>query len=303
MQKTLISPPVVGVIVVTYQPDLAALHRLLQALPSAIVATVVVHNGGWDDDACYRRFVSCVQHPRRQWVQMSGNAGIAAALNRGIAELTTLGCTHAWTFDQDSCPRPETLDILWAAWQAAGRQMPVAAVVPAIHDQGTGNTLPFLLEYPSGVLEATPIHQTQPVAAAITSGMLLDVAVWQTSGGAREDWFIDHVDTEWCFRVRAQGYGVVAVPAAVLQHELGHTRTAFYRSNRTVKVRSALRTYYMLRNGWALARLPHAPQGWLPYFWRQAWRIMLVAVVYGPNRWQQLRAMYRAWWHAQRMDV
>lgn len=289
----------IGAIIVTYQPNLAQLHHLLQILQQVVDVTVVVNNGALNSH--YQQFMVTAQHPQQYFLQMPSNIGIGGALNRGMDQLVAQGCRYAWTFDQDSCPAPDCLPLLWAAWQAAGPE-PFAAVVPAIHDRITQKTLPYLIEQPQGGVAATSIERTQPVAAAITSGMLVDIAVWQNSGGARADWFIDHIDTEWCFRVRSLGYGILAVPAAVLEHELGQTRQRFFNATQTIKVRSPLRTYYMLRNGWALSRLSHTPRGWRSYFLRQALRIMLVAIVYGPLRWQQLLAMCRAWQHCHQMD-
>jgi rhamnosyltransferase len=68
-------------------------------------------------------------------------------------------------------------------------------------------------------------------------------------GGVRSNYFIDHVDTEWCFRARELGYKLLGVHDAFLEHSLGDTvKQVWFFYMRQVAYHSPLRDYYMFRN-------------------------------------------------------
>jgi rhamnosyltransferase len=62
------------------------------------------------------------------------------------------------------------------------------------------------------------------VAFVITSGSLFRVATWNELRGFREDLFLDLVDTEYCLRAGAAGWGVSVAANAHLRHRRGEKR-------------------------------------------------------------------------------
>ena len=68
-------------------------------------------------------------------------------------------------------------------------------------------------------------------------------------GGKRSNYFIDHVDTEWCYRARSSGYSLVGVHDAFLEHSLGDdVKWIWLLYVRYVPYHTPLRDYYMFRN-------------------------------------------------------
>jgi len=53
------------------------------------------------------------------------------------------------------------------------------------------------------------------------SGTLMRIELFELLGGLEESLFIDHIDTEWSFRVLAHGYTLWGIPGAILQHRMG----------------------------------------------------------------------------------
>lgn len=72
--------------------------------------------------------------------------------------------------------------------------------------------------------------------------------VLQEIGLMREDYFMYYEDADWCLRARQKGWLVGVEPQAVIYHK----------ASRTTQAESPFYIYYMVRNGFSLAKR-HAP--------------------------------------------
>ena len=75
------------------------------------------------------------------------------------------------------------------------------------------------------------------------------MATFDEVGLMREDFFIDCVDTEWCYRARARGFLLYGTGWATMLHRMGDATLRFWffgwiKGN----VHSPLRIYYQIRN-------------------------------------------------------
>jgi rhamnosyltransferase len=93
------------------------------------------------------------------------------------------------------------------------------------------------------------------VKTVITSGSLIPLAVVTRVGRFRDDFFIDHVDDEYCLRARAMGYKVMITREPLSVHALG-SRVVRQLPWRTIgsSNHSPARRYYMMRNHVILAK-------------------------------------------------
>jgi rhamnosyltransferase len=81
--------------------------------------------------------------------------------------------------------------------------------------------------------------------------------------GMRSNYFIDHVDTEWCLRARAAGYRLLVVPEARLHHRLGESvKRLPILGGRKIFYHAPLRDYYMFRNTLLMLRDVPMPVTW-----------------------------------------
>lgn len=80
---------------------------------------------------------------------------------------------------------------------------------------------------------------------AITSGSIFSTKIFDETGMFREDFLIDAVDTEFCYRVRKNGYKVVCFIDIFLFHKIGYS---IKKMGLAVQNYSAQRTYYIIRN-------------------------------------------------------
>lgn len=248
-------------VVVTWQPDLLKLAALLEALCSQHCPVVVVDNGS-ANSARLQILVESLQ-PGACFIGWPDNRGLAAGLNQGIRWAQHRGCQGAFLFDQDSAIDHGFCQGMLQAWRQAHQLSgQVAAIGPRLQDPQSGRRTPFrrfrCLQR-SDVPAAKDLYHTDFL---ITSGTLLCLEACARIGPMREDYFIDNIDLEWCFRAVAAGYVLYGTDLAVLQHRIGEISGNPLVRRGVVVHHSPLRSYYATRNRLHLRRQPYAPLDW-----------------------------------------
>ena len=115
-----------------------------------------------------------------------------------------------------------------------------------------------------------------------------------TVGNMDESLFIDHVDTEWCFRARAKGFRLFGVCGAVMTHALGNRRSrVWFLRWRTVSHHSPFRYYYIFRNSVRLQRRAYMPLQWKIADFFRCLRSVVFFGVFADERLACLRMMGR----------
>ena len=246
------SRPFVVAVVVTYQPEISLLENLLDNLSSQVKYIIIVDNGSITDTEIW---ITERQTPSITAILLGENRGIAFAHNLGIKWAQAQGAGFVLLMDQDSIPSPDMVEkLLLALVEGKAREVAIAAG-PACVDMRTGKKSLFVIES-RGILRRWREKHTLPkngilseVCFLISSGTLINLNFLQRLGGMRANYFIDHVDTEWCFRARANGYVLLGVPAAEMLHTLGDkVKNVWFFGMRQVAYHSPLRDYYMFRN-------------------------------------------------------
>jgi len=285
-------------VVVTFNADKSDLGSLLDALLSQVEHIVVVDNASLSD-------MASALVPWRgknvELLQMPENFGIAAAQNAGIERAMALDADFVLLSDQDSHPPASMVSELLGAMIPAGSDKEigqVAAVGPTHVDRRTGQASFFLMER-SGIprrSRSTDVRKNRSshieVSFLMASGTLIPIQVIKKIGGMRSSYFIDHVDTEWCFRAKAAGFRLIGIPACRLAHRLGDSVSqVWFFGNRQVMHHSPLRDYYMFRNTILMLRDTPMSFIWRFYF---LWRLVQFAgyfLVFSENRRERCRLM------------
>lgn len=135
------------------------------------------------------------------------NRFIAYPLNRALQWCSSHDCDFLLTMDQDST---------WSDFAAfkkcveLNRDNSIAIYAPVINHNGSGDTSMSNVDF------------------VITSGSLVNVAVAQKIGGFNTKYRIYWVDSEFCYKVRANGYKIMQFSDFSLKHNLGNpTKTLF----------------------------------------------------------------------------
>ena len=253
-------------VTVTYQPDLIVLRQQLVSLQNQVQKMFVVDNGS-TVSLRQELMALCIEYDA-ELEALPYNSGIAHAQNIGIGAALAQNASQILLMDQDSEATTDMVPTLARALEAAPN---AAAAGPSSIDQRTGKRSFFVLDNGLWPLQWAPAdaasHPPLPVGFLIASGTLVRCAALMDATPMRADWFIDHVDSEWCLRTRAQGWTLLGVPSAVLRHRLGDkvSRIWFLRW-RQVAHHSALRDYYMFRNSVLIARQTYVPMRWKLFF-------------------------------------
>ena len=145
------------------------------------------------------------RYPQVTLLRMSENLGVGAGLAAGLA-YGALEKRHdwVWTFDQDSVPNYDALEILLdgvASLRNLGGEL--GMVAPLLVHRETGTYYPPLL-WRDGFVKPTAQLLNQPIWFAdlvISSGCMMRRDVVERIGLPRADFFLDFIDFEYCLRV------------------------------------------------------------------------------------------------------
>ena len=280
-------------VAVTYNPDPVVLRALLDAIIPQVGGVVVVDNGSATPP------VAMVAEAGGVLMALGENLGVAAGFNRGIAWAEEHGFDQVLLLDQDSCPAPEMVARLCAAYgQLTARGERVAAVGPVACDPHSGHEVGFArlggvrFRYLGGAGAETPVMAD----FLISSGSLLPLAVVRMIGGMDEGLFIDLVDTEWFLRARMEGMQAFGVGAAVLQHAVGEKNVGVRLGGHqlgSLSHHAPLRHYYIFRNSMLLNKRPYVPRRWVLNNAVQLAGMFVYFGLLAPPRRQHLRMMVK----------
>ncbi len=169
--------------------------------------------------ACYREFAEKVfiwqNTPMRdrheldslgdnvEWLGETDNVGISRALNAVLRRCQEAGIDYLLTMDQDS----QFVDFSYFLHQIES-QLPAERI------------LSFAPVTPG---ESAETGCFEPKNYVITSGSMVNVPLALSIGGYREDFLVDGIDMDFCFKAHQAGLQTVMVGGAELSHRFGET--------------------------------------------------------------------------------
>ncbi|WP_176037556.1 glycosyltransferase family 2 protein [Brucella tritici] len=280
-------------IIVTFNPDIEQLNKLIEATAPQVQRLLIVDNGSHIELTSI-----LVERENTELIALGENFGIAKAQNIGIKYAKTIGTDYVLLLDQDSIPALDMVATLVAAANTKHSQgIKLACVGPRYDDPRQEIPVPFIQ-----IKDYRMIRQTcetneclVEVDYLIASGCLIPLETIKNVGVMREELFIDYVDIEWGLRAQESGYQSFGVCAASMQHQLGDEPVYF--RGRHIPVHNPLRHYYHFRNAVWLYR-----QDWLRRNWKVVDGLRLVRkfVFYSlmtPPRLQHFKMMSLGIWH------
>lgn len=251
-------------VVVTYNPDITALLKLLGQLNKE-TNFIVIDNGTPEID----ELAESIEVYERcfELRKLGENQGLARALNIGIQVAREKGCDYVFLFDQDSSLCDLFVERMIEGYRSAQAQSDkgIAAVGPRIINPQTMRQTPFklfnrLMLRSDRAFKGSATHFMADFL--ITSGTLLVLKHVAAIGDMKESYFIDNVDLEWCFRAKSLGFELIGTDSAVLYHAIGErSQNPLVRSGIMAQHNPA-RTYYSSRNRTHLYGMTYSPVGW-----------------------------------------
>lgn len=294
-------------ITVTYHPSIEVLHAQLIALPLSSLKLLIDNASDKEAIRAMQAMVTVI--PNTHLIENSINIGLAAALNQGVRLAKQMRPETQWCLllDQDSEPEKGSIDaLLLGMEQLRQRGGNVGCVGPMLIDAATGLSHGFhqttkwfwrRVYPPVGSMEPVPCSNLNG------SGTLVSINLFLEMGGMDEPLFIDHVDTEWAFRLLSRGYTLWGIPRSIFRHRMGQGSLRYWLFGwRVWPQRSPLRHYYLFRNAMWLMKRPYIPQLWK--FWGSVKLALtlLVHCAFDSNRRIQLRCMFKGLRHGRHIS-
>ena len=282
-----ISGKEVCAIAVTYHPDTELPSRLSRILRQ-VSRLVIVDNGS--SDAEITTLQGFAANPSVTLMLNFTNLGIAIALNNGIDRAATLGFKWVLLLDQDSCIDDDMVQTLIEVQAAFPDRDRLAVIGSGFRDADEAPREPTDESRGSGWEEAESV---------ITSGSLIPLKAHAVVGPFREEFFIDYVDTEYCFRARAKGYRVIRTRKPIMRHAIGAvTRHQVLWLNKWTFNHPADRRYYIARNDTVMLReYGHYVLGlWALKSFGRCVRLCKRIALYEEMKLQKIIAVAQGWW-------
>jgi rhamnosyltransferase len=281
-------------VLVTYHPDTGFPARVSRVLPQ-VGALITVDNGSGEAALAMLQTLSAdrgtilVANPQ--------NLGVASALNIGIAEARARGFGWALFLDQDSCVDSdmlETLIAVRASFPDPGRLAVIGAGFRDVHRDSAAA---------SAGGDGDGDEPWEEVESVITSGSLISLAVHALIGPFREEFFIDYVDTDYCFRARAKGYRVIKTRQPLMAHAIGaSTQHDVLWMEKWTTNHSPDRRYYIARNDTVMLREygDYAFGLWALKSFARRVRTCKRVLLYEQMKTRKIVAVAQGWWDGVR---
>ena len=255
-------------IIVSYNPDTDTVREALQSLASQC-ATVIVDNGSEADTLSHLKEL-VAGFDTAELISLGSNLGIACAQNRAINHViqTRDAVRYSLLLDHDSIPGPGLVRCLEETFVARQEQARVAAVGPVLYDPRDKKFLDFhKVRFGLwGKVRPDTLSEGQRVVEVDnlnSSGTLLANTVFRETGGFDSSLFVDHVETDWCFRAKSHGYRLFATTETQLTHHMGDDVCYYwFLKKRRMPYRSPGRHYYIVRNSLLLQKRDYVPLAW-----------------------------------------
>ena len=234
-----------GTVVVLFNPSEEHVANLLR-LKQLCTQVTAVDNSAFPDPGLHRRIES-------MGITVLANfnkGGVAGAYNRGLEELINKGVELLFIFDQDSeLPDNYFTSMLDACLDLDGERFLIG---PKILDVNVNRYMPAHLVTRLGL---SPVALTDadcgllPCSSIISSGWVMSAKTYLSLGRFMEDYIIDHVDTEYCFRAVCQNVPIYINTALTLKHQISKRTDHKIFFLKLIQWNMApLRQYYSARN-------------------------------------------------------
>lgn len=179
-----------------------------------------------------------------EYIANNENLGIAKALNIGAKKAIEAGYDWLLTMDQDSN-------------FANGALKKMEDFIIELKEEKVISKI-LEVDYKKVALIA-PAYKLEPTFEStlginfplmvMTSGNLINLEIYKKIKGFKDWLFIDCVDFDYCLNLKKNGYEIIQLNNAVLNHHLGNNKTyRFLWMKKSSSNHSAIRRYYMVRN-------------------------------------------------------
>lgn len=252
----------IAVVVVTYNPEIHNLKELLIELKE--IPVYISDNASNNIDEIKKLKLS---YSNLNLISNNENAGIAVAQNVAIKEIEK-NVKYILFLDQDSFISAKKIQVLAKDFKKLQLKYSNLACVAATPDTDTKNSF-------------------ERVNEVISSGMLISVDALKKIGLMKEEFFIDMVDYEWCWRAINKGYLIIKDNKCHFKHQLGIDEKILGK----IPV-APFRLYYVYRNTIYLLKKGPIPSGYKTKLKFKLFKQIIFNCVFCSNRFKRIYYIY-----------
>lgn len=194
---------------------------------------IIIDNGSTNDET--KRYLNKISNEIvESTIIYSGcNLGIATGLNKGCKLALQRQFKWVLTLDDDSLVDDNMIRSMLEKYRERNDEK-IMILAPNITDFNGKD---------EGIKDGY-------VNAAITSGSLMNIECFNVNGWFIDEFFIDMVDIEYCYRLKKNGYRTFQVEEARLYHRLGRQKLILKIGKKEWKSlnHNEIRKYYIFRN-------------------------------------------------------
>jgi rhamnosyltransferase len=283
----------IAAIVVLYAPP-PTLQEALQKLAKQVQWVIIVDNGANEAHK------ASLKLPASQFSWLSNpENGLAKAQNMGIRHAQEKGADWLLLMDDDSNPAEDMIAGMLRGWNLLAKKEQSRLGIFGAHIEEINLPRPALYIQALGKFGFRRVGFTKsPLLKNLfyvcASGSLIPMRAIQQCGMMREDFGIYFIDTEFCLRLRKQGFEVATAAYGKLTHRIGQRSNhrlagvTISTTNHAPKSR-----YLMFRNRrvlwWEYAR--YEP-GYVLFDLLRAMSEILRVTLFEPQKYEKLRAMF-----------
>ena len=197
-------------VVVTYFPPHGVQSRL-EKIAKHVDRLIVIDNSASDNVSALLAAVAGTTGA--ELLLNSYNVGIAKALNQGVDFARVNGAAWVVFFDQDSEPNDEFRSEFDHIRSVYDEGKPLGVIGSNYFLSGHAAA-----RYPT---ESPDGKKYTAITSVITSGSSYAMTMLARLGPFKDEYFIDCVDTEYCWRARTNGYAVCITTRPLVTHTIG----------------------------------------------------------------------------------
>lgn len=263
-------------LIISYNPDIKLLKENIKAISKIMNKVVIV-----DNNSNNKREILEIQNSCSilEIISLEKNVGIAKATNVGFKYISSF-CDWILLLDQDSILKITAIQNLYSFMEKSSYKL--GMVVPRYIDRNDRNSLT--------IVDVQKEEKFHLVNYPIASGSLVNVEAWISVGGYDDYLFIDRVDDDFNLRLRNDGYKLVQIDNAIIDHEIGQI-SIINLFGKKIKIynHNAFRKYYQSRNNIIFAK----KHGGIIDAWKRNFILVCKTILFEKQKKNKLKSIYK----------
>ena len=210
----------ISAVIVTYNPTQQILNTI-EKLKNQVEKIYII-----DNNSSQKEFLKLLKHDEKiEILYNETNIGLAAAQNLGIKK--SIKEKYEWILflDDDSKINDTLILELKKGYLEIENRDKIAIIAPNILYENINKKTSYPIKTNFFIKRVKFEEQVniKKIMFVISSGSLIKVEVINRIGLFKEEFFIDHIDVEFCLRVNSYGYTILAIKDAILHQKVGNT--------------------------------------------------------------------------------